>query len=98
MFTLQRTIIQNAQIALYIFDILVTLEQSQGHQTYRNNADPKQSHNHAKFERSCFSGVREKANVIIIIIIIIYKWANMSINSLEPVSYTHLTLPTRRTV
>ena len=27
------------------------------------NVDPQQGYNHAKFERSCYDGVREKANV-----------------------------------
>ena len=29
----------------------MTLKQSQGHQTHNKNVDPKQSYNHAKFER-----------------------------------------------
>ena len=50
------------QFAVYISDKPVTLKR-QGHQTYNDNVDPKQGYNHAKFERSCFNGVREKANV-----------------------------------
>ena len=48
----------------------MTLEQSQGHQTYNNNVDPKESYNHAKFERSvsAFS-----------------KWENTPIISIEHV-------------
>ena len=48
----------------FIFsDIPLTLKQCQGHQTYDGNVDPKQTNNHAKFERSCFNGVQEKANI-----------------------------------
>ena len=39
------------------------LKQSQGHQTYDDNVDLKQGYNHAKLERSCINGVREKDNV-----------------------------------
>ena len=49
--------------AVNISDTPVTLKQSQDHQIYNNNVDPKQGHNHAKFERSCFNGIRGKANV-----------------------------------
>ena len=35
----------------------VTLEQSQGHQTYQKNVDSEQGCNHAKFERSRFNSV-----------------------------------------
>ena len=38
----------------------VTLNQSQGHQTYHDDLDPKQGYNHEKFERSCLDGAREK--------------------------------------
>ena len=62
-FKVQRTRIQNTQFAVYISDTSVTLEQSQGHQTYNNNVYPKQDYNHEKFEKSCFNGVREKVNV-----------------------------------
>ena len=52
------------QFAVYISDTSVTLIQSQGHQTYNNNIDPMYGYyNHAKFERSCFNSVHEKANV-----------------------------------
>ena len=51
------------QFAVYISDTSVTLIQSQGHQTYIDNADQKQGYDHVKFERSCFNGVPEKANV-----------------------------------
>ena len=40
----------------------MTLKQSQGHQTYNKNVDPKHSYNHAKFERSSFNSVWEKGN------------------------------------
>ena len=63
MFKLQRRGIQNTQVAVYISDTTVTLEQSPGHQTYNDNVDPKQGYNHATFERYCFTGVLEKANV-----------------------------------
>ena len=51
-FELLRTRSQNTQFTVYISDTPMTLEQSQGHQTYNNNVDPKESYNHAKFERS----------------------------------------------
>ena len=41
----------------------MTSKQSQGHQTYQDNADPKQGYNHEEFKRSCFNGVQEKANI-----------------------------------
>ena len=63
MFKLQRTRIQNTHFALYISDTPVTLKQSQGYQIYNDDVDPKQGYNHAKFGRSCFHGVRERANV-----------------------------------
>ena len=50
------------QFAVYISDKPVTLKR-QGHQTYNDNVDPKKGYNQAKFERSCFNGVRKKANV-----------------------------------
>ena len=62
-FKLQRTRIQNTQIAVYISDTLVTFKQRQGHQTKNDNVDSNQGYNHAKFERSCFKSVREKGNV-----------------------------------
>ena len=49
------------QFAVYISDKPVTLKR-QGHQTYNDNVDPKQGYNHAKFERSCFTGVQENVN------------------------------------
>ena len=60
-FTLQR--VQNMQFAVSISNTPVTLKQSQDHQMYSDNVHPKQNYNHAKFERSCFNGVQEKANV-----------------------------------
>ena len=51
------------QSAVHISDKSVTLKQSPGHQTYKDNVEPKQGYNYAKFERSCFNGVKEKANV-----------------------------------
>ena len=60
---LQRTRIQNMQFAVYISDTIVTLKQSQGHQTYSDKLDPKQGYNHAKFERPCFNSVPEKGNL-----------------------------------
>ena len=62
-FKLQRTRIQNKQFAVDIFDTLVTLKQSQGPQAYSDNVDLDQGYNHAMFDRSCFYGVREKANI-----------------------------------
>ena len=54
--------INNGMLAVYISDTPVTLKQSQGHQTTKDNADAKQGYNHAKSQRSCFKGVPEKAN------------------------------------
>ena len=54
---------QNMQSAIYISDTPVTLKQGQGHQTYNDNVYPKHGYNSAKFERSCFHGVWEKANI-----------------------------------
>ena len=51
------------QFAVYISDTPVTLKQSQGHQTYNENGDPKQTYDQVKFQRSCFNCVQEKANV-----------------------------------
>ena len=41
-FKLPRTTIQNKPFAVNISDTPVTLKQSQGHQTYNDNVDPKQ--------------------------------------------------------
>ena len=60
-FKLKRTRIQTTKVAVYISNTPVIFKQSQGHQTYNDNVDPQQGYNHAKFERSCFNGVREKA-------------------------------------
>ena len=67
------------QFAVYISDTPVTLKQSQGHQTYNDNIDPKQGFSHGKFERSCFDCVREKANGNC------FKRGNTSVISLEHV-------------
>ena len=66
-FKLVRTRIQSMQLAVYISDRPVTLKQSQGNQTYNDNADPTKSYNHAEFERSDLNGVQEKANVKVFI-------------------------------
>ena len=58
----------------------MTFKQNQGHQTYNDNVDPKQGYNHAKFERACFNGVWEKANVKVF-----SKQGNESIISFEHV-------------
>ena len=50
MFKLQRARIQNTQLAVYIFDTPMNLKQHQGHQTDKDNVDPKQGYNHAKFK------------------------------------------------
>ena len=47
----------------YVSDTLVTLKQSQGHQTCHENVDPEQGYNHAKFERPRFNSVKEKGYV-----------------------------------
>ena len=60
MFKLQKTRIQNTQFAVHISDMPVTLKHSECHQTYNDNADPKQDYNHRKFEKACFNGVQEK--------------------------------------
>ena len=62
-FKLQRTRIQMTQFAIYISDITLAFFQGQSHRTYHYNVDPKQGYNHAKFERSYITGVREKANL-----------------------------------
>ena len=41
----------------------MNLKQSQGHQTYNENIDPKQGYNHAVFESPCFNSVQDKRNV-----------------------------------
>ena len=40
------------QFAVYISDTTVILKQSQGHQTYNDNVDPKQGYNYSRFEKS----------------------------------------------
>ena len=47
------------KFAVYPSDTPMTLKQSQGHQTYNDNVDPKEGYNYAKFERLCFKGVQE---------------------------------------
>ena len=78
MFKLQRTRIQNTLFTVHISDTLVALKQSHGHQAYNVNADTKESYNYAKFERSCFNGVREKANVSVFL-----KQTNKQVNYLS---------------
>ena len=63
MFKLHRTRIQNKKLTVYISVTSATLKQSQSHQTYNDNASPKQGYNQAKFERPWSHGVREKANI-----------------------------------
>ena len=77
-FKLQKTRIQNTQLAVYISDTPVTLKQSQDHYIYNENIEPKRGHNHLTFERSCFHGLREKANGKVL-----FKQENMSIISRE---------------
>ena len=72
--------------AVYISDTTVTLKQSQGHQTLNDNVDPKQGYNHAKFERSCFNGLREKASFkgVCLFVCLFFKLGNIvSVISLE---------------
>ena len=57
----------------------MTLNQSQGQQTYNENIDPKQDHNHAKCERSHFNSVKTKGNINV------FSNENMLIISLEHV-------------
>ena len=61
-----------------IFLTLVTVKQSQGYHTYNEDVDSKHGCNHAKFERSCFNGVREKANVSVFL-----KQTNKQVNYLS---------------
>ena len=76
---LQRTRIQNMQFAIDISDTPVTLKQSQGHQIYNQNVDPKQGYNHAKFERPCCKyDVWEKANAKV------FSFSNKEIGQLSP--------------
>ena len=49
MVKLQRTRIQNTQIAVYISDTPVTLKHSQGHKTYNDNVNPKQGYIYTNF-------------------------------------------------
>ena len=77
-FKLQTKKIQNTQFAVYISDTPVTLKQSQDHYIYNENVGPKRGHNHLTFERSCFHGLREKANGKVL-----FKRENMSIISRE---------------
>ena len=54
-----------------------------------SDVDLKQGYNHAKFTRSCFNVVREKANVkVFLFCFVFFKWENMSIISLEYVRST----------
>ena len=48
---------------VYVSDTLVTLKQSQGHQTYNGNADPGQGYKNAKFEKSHLNNIWEKGNI-----------------------------------
>ena len=61
----------------FISDTPVTLNQSQGQQTYHDNVKTEEGYNHAKFERSCFNGVQDKASLNFF-----FQWGNMSIISL----------------
>ena len=58
------------QFAVSISDTHVTLKQSQGHQDYNANAEPKQGYDHTPYERSCFYGVREKAKVNVVVVVL----------------------------
>ena len=54
---------KNTQFAVHTSDITVTLKHSQGHQAYNGNVELKKVYNHATFQRFCFNGVGEKANI-----------------------------------
>ena len=51
------------QFTVNVSDTPVTLKQGQGHQTQNNKVDPQQDYNSAKFEKSHFKGVQEKAEM-----------------------------------
>ena len=59
MFKLERTKVQNTQLAVYISYKSVTLKQSQGHQIYSDSVETKQDYNQA-------NSAWEKANVKVI--------------------------------
>ena len=61
----------------------MTLNQTQGHQTYHENVNPKQGYSHAKFDRFHFNSVQEKNNVKVWGFVF-FEQGNMSIISLEP--------------
>ena len=48
---------------VYVSSIPETLKEGQVQQTQNEDADLKQGYNRAKFERTCFNGVQEKANM-----------------------------------
>ena len=50
-------------LRVYISDTPVTMPKSQVNQTYNENVDPKQGFSHAKFQRSHYNSVQEKANI-----------------------------------
>ena len=65
------------QFAVSISDIPVTLNQGQGHHTCNDSVDPTQGYSHAKFDRSCFNGVREKGNVkvclgVVVVVVVLF--------------------------
>ena len=84
---LQRTRIQNKQIAITYFDTPETLKQCKGHQTYNGNVDRNQGYNHAKSERSGFNGVLEKSNVtgFFVVVVVVFRLVNKSVISFEHV-------------
>ena len=53
----------NKTFAVYVSDTRVTLKQGQGSQALHVNVDLDRGYNHAKFDRSRFNGVQDKANV-----------------------------------
>ena len=61
----------------------MTLEQSQGHQTYNKNVDSEQGYNPAKCERSDFNKVWEKGNIKGFFLFLFFNQGNKLIISLE---------------
>ena len=57
---------QSMQFAVYISDTPVTLKQSQGHQTYNHNVEPKKCYNHATIKYPALIVSKKRANVKVV--------------------------------